>query len=134
MEKEKVCAKIQEVGIVPAVRTSSAEEALFASEVVAKSGIPIVEITMTVPGAIEVISHLVKNLPDVIVGAGTLLDLDTARRCVDAGVQFLTSPGLDLEIVEFAAKGNLCVMAGALTPTEVITAWKAGSDFVKVFP
>jgi 2-dehydro-3-deoxyphosphogluconate aldolase/(4S)-4-hydroxy-2-oxoglutarate aldolase len=134
MEKEKVCAKIQEVGIVPAVRTSSAEEALFASEVVAKSGIPIVEITMTVPGAIEVISLLVKNLPDVIVGAGTLLDLDTARRCVNAGVQFLTSPGLDLEIVEFAAKEKMSVMAGALTPTEVITAWKAGSDFVKVFP
>ena len=104
MEKERVCAKIQEVGIIPAVRTSSAEEARFASEVVAKSGIPIVEITMTVPGAIEVISYLVKNLPDVIVGAGTLLDLDTARRCVDVGVQFLTSPGFDLEIVEFAAK------------------------------
>jgi len=134
VEKEKVCAKIQEVGIVPAVRTSSAEEALFASEVVAKSGIPILEITMTVPGAIEVISLLVKNLPDVIVGAGALLDVDTARRCVDAGVQFLTSPGLDLEIVEFAAKEKMSMMAGGLTPTEVITAWKAGSDFVKVFP
>src|SRR5260370_40390448 len=116
MEKERVCAKIQEVGIVPAVRTSSAEEALFASEVVAKSGIPIVEITMTGPGGREGISHLVKNLPDVIVGAGTLLDLETARRCVDGGVRFLTSPGLDLEIVEFAAKENLCGMAGAPTP------------------
>jgi 2-dehydro-3-deoxyphosphogluconate aldolase/(4S)-4-hydroxy-2-oxoglutarate aldolase len=134
MEKQMVCAKIQEVGIVPAARTSSAEEARFASEVIAKSGIPIVEITMTVPGAIDVISYLVENLPDVIVGAGTLLDLDTARRCVDAGVRFLTSPGLDVEIVEFATKEKLCVMAGALTPTEVITAWKAGSDFVKVFP
>lgn len=134
MEKKEVCVKIQEVGIVPAVRTSSAEDARFAAEVVAKSGIPIVEITMTVPGAIGVISHLVKNLPDVIVGAGTLLDLETARLCVDAGIHFLTSPGLDLEIVEFAAKEKVCVMAGALTPTEVITAWKAGSDFVKVFP
>jgi 2-dehydro-3-deoxyphosphogluconate aldolase/(4S)-4-hydroxy-2-oxoglutarate aldolase len=134
MEKENVCAKIQEVGIVPAVRTSSAEEARFASEVVAKSGIPIVEITMTVPGAIDVISYLVKNLPDVIVGGGTLLNVDTARRCMDVGARFLTSPGFDLEIVEFAAKEKLCVMAGALTPTEVITAWKAGSDFVKVFP
>jgi 2-dehydro-3-deoxyphosphogluconate aldolase/(4S)-4-hydroxy-2-oxoglutarate aldolase len=134
MEKEKVCAKIQEVGIVPAVRTSSADEARFAAEVIAKSGIPIVEITMTVPGAIDVISDLIKNLPDMIIGAGTLLDLDTARRCVDVGVRFLTSPGFDQEIVEFAAKEKLCVMAGALTPTEVITAWKAGSDFVKVFP
>src|SRR6266852_5071101 len=92
LEKNEVCAKIEEIGIVPAVRTSSPEDALFAAEVVARGGIPIVEITMTVPGAIEVISHLVKNLPDVIVGAGTLLDLDTARRCVDAGVQFLTCP------------------------------------------
>ena len=134
MEKQEVCAKIREIGIVPAVRTSSAEDALFAAEVVAKSGIPIMEITMTVPGAIDAILHLVKNLPDVIVGAGTLLDLNTARLCVDAGVHFLTSPGLDLEIVEFAAKENLTMMAGALTPTEVISAWKAGSDFVKVFP
>jgi 2-dehydro-3-deoxyphosphogluconate aldolase/(4S)-4-hydroxy-2-oxoglutarate aldolase len=134
MEKNEVCAKIQQVGIIPAVRTASAEDTRFAAEVVAKSGIPIVEITMTVPGAIEVISHLVRTLPDMIVGAGTLLDLDTARLCVDAGVRFLTSPGLDLEIVEFAAKKKIAVMAGALTPTEVITAWKAGSDFVKVFP
>jgi len=134
MEKETVCAKIREIGIVPAARTSSAEEARFAAEVIARSGIPIVEITMTVPGAIDVISYLTKNLPDVIVGAGTLLDLETTRLCVDAGVQFLTSPGLDLEIVEFATKENLTMMAGALTPTEVITAWKTGSDFVKVFP
>ncbi len=134
MHKEEVCSKIREVGIVPAVRTSSTEDARFAAEVVAKSGIPIVEITMTVPGAIEVISYLVKNLPNVIVGAGTLLDLETARLCVGAGVQFLTSPGLDLEIVNFASKNNLSVIPGALTPTEIISAWKAGSDFVKVFP
>ena len=134
MEKEKVCAQIREVGIVPAVRTSSSDEARFAAEVVAKSGIPIVEITMTVPGAIDVISYLTKNLPDVIVGAGTLLDLDTARLCMDAGVHFLTSPDFDLKIVEFAANEEMCVIAGALTPTEVVTAWKAGSDFVKVFP
>jgi 2-dehydro-3-deoxyphosphogluconate aldolase / (4S)-4-hydroxy-2-oxoglutarate aldolase len=134
MEKKEVFAKIQEVGIVPAVRTSSAEEARFASEVIAKSGIPIIEITMTVPGAIEVISYLVKNLPGVIVGAGTLLDVDMARLCVAAGVRFLTSPGFDPEIVSFAEKEKMCVMAGALTPTEVIAAWKAGADFVKVFP
>ena len=134
MEKHEVCAKIQEVGIVPAVRTSSREDALFAAEVVANGGIPIVEITMTVPGAIEVISHLVQNLPHVIVGAGTVLDLETARLCVDAGVRFLTCPGLDLDIVKFAADKNLTMMAGALTPTEIVTAWKSGSDFIKVFP
>ena len=134
MHREEICERIREVGIVPAVRTSSADDARFAAEAVASSGIPIVEITMTVPGAIDVISYLVKNLPNMIVGAGTLLDVDTARVCVAAGVRFLTSPGLDLEIVSFAAKEKMCVMAGALTPTEVITAWKAGSDFVKVFP
>ncbi len=134
MDKNEVCAKIEEIGIVPAVRTSSPEDALFAAEVVARGGIPIVEITMTVPGAIEVISHLVKNLPDVIVGAGTVLDLETARLCVDAGVRFLTCPGLDLAVVEFAKQRDLAMMAGALTPTEIVTAWKAGSDFVKVFP
>ena len=134
MEKNEVCAKIREIGIIPAVRTSSPEDALFAAEVVARGGIPIVEITMTVPGAIEVISHLVKNLPDVIVGAGTVLDIETARLCVDSGVRFLTCPGLDLGIVEFAKEISLTMMAGALTPTEIVTAWKTGSDFVKVFP
>ena len=134
MEKHEVCAKIQEIGIIPAVRTSSPEDALFAAEVVARGGIPIVEITMTVPGALEVISHLVKNLPHVIVGAGTVLDIETARHCMDVGVRFLTCPGLDLDIVEFAKSKDLTMMAGALTPTEIVTAWKSGSDFVKVFP
>jgi 2-dehydro-3-deoxyphosphogluconate aldolase/(4S)-4-hydroxy-2-oxoglutarate aldolase len=134
MNKEEVRAMIQEVGIIPAVRTSSAEEAHFAAEAVSKAGIPIVEITMTVPGAIEVISDLLRNAPEVIVGAGTVLDSATARLCLRAGAKFLTSPGLDLEIVGFAVKEDVLMMAGALTPTEVITAWKAGSDFVKVFP
>jgi 2-dehydro-3-deoxyphosphogluconate aldolase/(4S)-4-hydroxy-2-oxoglutarate aldolase len=134
LEKNEVCAKIEEIGIIPAVRTSSLEDALFAAEVVARGGIPIVEITMTVPGAIKVISHLVKNLPDVIVGAGTVLDIETASLCVDSGVRFLTCPGLDLGIVEFAKEIGLTMMAGALTPTEIVTAWKTGSDFVKVFP
>ena len=134
LEKNEVCAKIEEIGIIPAVRTSSLEDALFAAEVVARGGIPIVEITMTVPGAIKVISHLVKNLPDVIVGAGTVLDIETARLCVDSGVRFLTCPGLDLGVVEFAKEISLTMLAGALTPTEIVTAWKAGSDFVKVFP
>jgi 2-dehydro-3-deoxyphosphogluconate aldolase/(4S)-4-hydroxy-2-oxoglutarate aldolase len=134
VNKQFVRQRILDIGIVPVVRASSQREARIAAAAVCKGGIPIVEITMTVPGAIEVISHLVKNLPHVIVGAGTVLDLETARLCVDAGAGFLTCPGLDLEIVEFAKKQNLTMMAGALTPTEIVTAWKAGSDFVKVFP
>ena len=134
MKKEDVRAKIEEVGIVPAVRTASAAAARFAAETVSKAGIPIVEIPMTVPGALEVISHLLSHTPDVIVGAGTVLDVETARACLKAGVHFLTSPGLDLDIVKFARQENVLIMAGALTPTEVNAAWKAGSDFVKVFP
>jgi 2-dehydro-3-deoxyphosphogluconate aldolase/(4S)-4-hydroxy-2-oxoglutarate aldolase len=134
VKKEEVQARIEEIGIVPAVRLSSAEDARFATGAVSHGGIPIVEITMTVPGAIEVISDLARNSPELIVGAGTLFDVETARRCLDAGATFLTSPGLDLGIVEFALKEKIVVLAGALTPTEVTTAWKAGADFVKIFP
>jgi 2-dehydro-3-deoxyphosphogluconate aldolase/(4S)-4-hydroxy-2-oxoglutarate aldolase len=134
MDKERVRSTINEVGILPAIRVSSAENARFAAETVAQAGIPIVEITMTTPGAVDVIADLVRNSPQVIVGAGTILDVETARACLKAGAHFLTSPGLDLEIVEFARKENILMLAGALTPTEVVAAYKAGSDFVKVFP
>jgi 2-dehydro-3-deoxyphosphogluconate aldolase/(4S)-4-hydroxy-2-oxoglutarate aldolase len=134
MNKIEVCALIKEIGIVPAIRVSSAEDAHFAAESVTRGGVPIVEITMTVVGAIDLISHLVRYHPKMLVGAGTIMDTEMARRCVDAGVSFLTSPGLDQTLVEFAAKKEVAVLAGALTPTEVITAWRAGSDFVKVFP
>ena len=89
---------------------------------------------MTVPGAIEVITDLAKRHPDMIVGAGTVLDQETARRCVDAGAKFLTSPGVVLEVVEFALKNEVVVFPGVLTATEVIMAWKAGADFIKIFP
>src|SRR5271154_3964286 len=134
MKKEQVRARIEEVGIIPSVRLSSAEEALFASEAVSRGGIPIVEITMTVPGAIEVISYLVKRAPNMIVGAGDVFDSEVARHCIDAGAMFLTSPGLDVRIVEFALGASIVVLPGALTPTEVTRAWKSGADFVKVFP
>jgi 2-dehydro-3-deoxyphosphogluconate aldolase/(4S)-4-hydroxy-2-oxoglutarate aldolase len=134
VKKEEVLAKILEVGIMPGIRTSSAEDGRFAADAIARGGIPIVEITMTVPKAIDVISDMVRSAPHVIVGAGTVLDLETARRCLDAGVSFLTSPGLDLNIIGFAVKENILVISGAMTPTEVITAWQAGSELVKVFP
>jgi 2-dehydro-3-deoxyphosphogluconate aldolase/(4S)-4-hydroxy-2-oxoglutarate aldolase len=134
MKKAEVCALIKEIGIVPGIRVNSAEDAHFAAESVAHGGVPIVEITMTVEGALDLISHLVRFHPKMLVGAGTILDSEMARKCVDAGAGFLTSPGLDLAIIEFASKKEVAVFAGALTPTEVITAWRAGSDFVKVFP
>jgi 2-dehydro-3-deoxyphosphogluconate aldolase/(4S)-4-hydroxy-2-oxoglutarate aldolase len=134
MKREEVRARIEEVGIFPAVRVASAELALFAAESVNEAGIPIVEITMTVPGAVDVITQLARNYPGLIVGAGTVLDADTAQRCLDAGARFLTSPGLVPEVVEFALKKNTVIIPGALTPSEVIAAWKAGVDFVKIFP
>lgn len=134
MKKQDVLAKIREIGIMPGIRTSSAEDGRFAAEAIAQGGIPVVEITMTVPKAIDVIADMAKNSPNLIVGAGTVLDLETARRCIDAGAAFLTGPGLDLKIVEFALKENILIIAGAMTPTEVITAWQAGSELVKVFP
>jgi 2-dehydro-3-deoxyphosphogluconate aldolase / (4S)-4-hydroxy-2-oxoglutarate aldolase len=134
MKREEIRARIAEIGVIPGVRLSSAEDALFASEAVCAAGIPIVEVTMTVPGAVKVIYELARQNPDVIVGAGTLFDVGSAHRCLDAGARFLTSTGLDIEIVRFAAARDVVVFPGALTPTEVMTAWKAGSDFVKIFP
>jgi 2-dehydro-3-deoxyphosphogluconate aldolase/(4S)-4-hydroxy-2-oxoglutarate aldolase len=134
MNRSETCALIREVGIVPAVRVSTAEEAHFAAEAVSSGGIPIVEITLTVTGAVQLISHLTHYHPKLLVGAGTVLSTDLAQKCLDAGASFLTSPGLNLKIVEFALKNGIAAVPGALTPTEVIEAWDAGSDFVKVFP
>ena len=119
---------------MPGVRVATAELALFAAETVYDAGIPVVEITMTVPNAVHVIAQLTQNYPQFIVGAGTVLDKETAARCVDAGARFITSPGLIPEVVEFALKSEVVAIPGALTPSEVIAAWKAGADFVKIFP
>ncbi len=135
MNRTEVFQRIIEVGIIPVIRGTSAEDALLAAEAVSRGGIPIVEITMTVHGAIEAIRDLVKQRgADMLIGAGTVLDAQTARRCLEAGAQFLASPGLDLDTVKLARSQGTVIFAGALTPTEVIAAWKAGSDFVKVFP
>jgi len=134
MTRSEVRAKIEEIGIIPSVRLYSAEDALFAAEALASGGIPIVEVPMTIPGAVNVIRELVRRNPTLIVGAGTLFDVDLAHRCLDAGAVFLTSTGLDVEILNYGLKRGIVVLPGALTPTEVMTAFKAGSDFVKVFP
>lgn len=136
MDKQAVRERILQIGIVPVVRASSSAEARTAAEAVSKGGIPIVEITMTVPGAIEVIRELAKSSsPDeLLVGAGTVLNPEQAQQCLDAGAQFLVSPGFNAKTVALAGAEKRLIMAGALTPTEVIAAWEAGSDFVKVFP
>jgi len=134
MNREDAKARIEEVGIFPGIRVKSADQALYAAETLFHAGIPVVEITMTVPDAVEVIRKLALGFPDLVVGAGTVLDKETAERCLDAGARFLTSTGLVLEVIEAARKANVVSIPGALTPTEVIAAWKAGADFVKIFP
>jgi 2-dehydro-3-deoxyphosphogluconate aldolase / (4S)-4-hydroxy-2-oxoglutarate aldolase len=136
MDKRAVRERIELVGIVPVVRAASSREARLAAEAVCAGGVPIVEITMTVPGAIEVIRELAKSASakQLLVGAGTVLNAETAQKCIDAGAQFLVSPGFKGETVALANREGVLMMAGALTPTEVLAAWEAGSDIVKVFP
>src|SRR6516162_2072077 len=123
MKKDEVCALIKKVGIIPAIRVESGDDAHFAAEAVTHGGIPIVEITMTVPGAVELIAHLCHSDKNLAVGAGTVLDVEMAGKCIDAGASFLTAPSFSPALVEFAAKQNIAVLPGALTPTEVIAAW-----------
>ena len=134
MKKQEVRELIERVGIVPVIRAGSAAEARFAAEAVHEGGVPIVEITMTVPGAVEVIRELAKTMPGTLVGAGTVLNDEAARACADAGAQFLVSPGFHAPTVAAARKLDLLIMAGALTPSEIMEASSAGADFVKVFP
>ena len=134
MNRNQVRVYIEEIGILPSVRVATQELARFAAETVYSGGIPIAEITLTTPGALAVINDLANRFPDMAVGAGTVLDDEMARRSVDAGASFLTSPGFVPEVVAYAKKVDVCVLPGALTPSEIIAAWKAGSDFVKIFP
>jgi 2-dehydro-3-deoxyphosphogluconate aldolase / (4S)-4-hydroxy-2-oxoglutarate aldolase len=134
MTKEKVCALIRQIGILPAIRVPAAEDALFAANQMAKWGIPIIELTMTVPGALDVIRELARTTPKLTVGAGTVCDVATAGACLDAGASFITSPGLDVRIVEFTLKNKLAAIPGVLTPSEVMAAHQAGADMIKIFP
>ncbi len=135
MNKSEILKRIAEIGIVPVVRASSADEAMRVVDAIKEGGINVLEITMTVPGAVAVIEEVTKRFgQDVIVGAGTVLDAETARACMLAGAQFIVSPALNLNTIEMCRRYSIAVMPGALTPTEVVTAWQAGADMVKVFP
>jgi 2-dehydro-3-deoxyphosphogluconate aldolase/(4S)-4-hydroxy-2-oxoglutarate aldolase len=134
MAKREIRSRIEEIGVVPAVRMTSAEDALFVAKALAQAGIPILEIAMNVPGAINVLSHVVKHAPNMIIGGGSITNVPIAQRCLGAGAEFLTSDGLVLPVVEFSTKENVVIFPGAFTPTEIIAARNAGSDFVKVVP
>ncbi len=135
MDKAEVLKKIRTVGLIPVLRASSEEEALALADALACGGVTILEITMTVPGAVELIRRVVKESGDrFLVGAGTVLNADSARACIDAGAQFIVSPAVNLETIAACNALDVAVFPGALTPTEVLTAWQAGADAVKVFP
>jgi len=130
-----VVERIREIGIVPVVRATTAAEALDAVEAIRAGGIPILEITLTVPGAVQIIADLARRLgDDALIGAGTVLDADSARACIDAGARFIVSPALDIPTIETCRRLVVPAFPGALTPTEIVTAWKAGADAIKVFP
>ncbi len=134
MHSKEVSKRINEIGIVPCARVRNPDQVRFAAEALYAAGIPVLEVPLTVPKAMEVIEELAKRYPDMIVGAGTVLDEASAQRCVDAGARYITSPGLVPSVVACAKRADVCVFPGALTPSEVIAAWQAGADFVKIFP
>ena len=135
MNRIEIIKHIETLGLVPVVRASSADEAMKAIEAIKEGGVNVLEITMTVPGAVKVIEAVVdKYGNDIIVGAGTVLDPETARTCMLAGAQFIVSPALNVRTIEICLRYGVPIAPGALTPTEVVTAWQAGADFVKIFP
>jgi 2-dehydro-3-deoxyphosphogluconate aldolase / (4S)-4-hydroxy-2-oxoglutarate aldolase len=134
MNREEVRKRIGEIGIVPCSRVKTVEHARFAAETLYDAGIPVLEIPLTLSDAPKVIGELAKRHEDLVVGAGTVLDSEEARRAIDAGARFITSPGFVPSVVDYAERAGVAVFPGALTPSEVIAAWKAGSDIVKIFP
>jgi 2-dehydro-3-deoxyphosphogluconate aldolase / (4S)-4-hydroxy-2-oxoglutarate aldolase len=135
MNKTDVIQWIKAAGVIPVVRAASADEAMRAIEAIKAGGLSVLEITMTVPGAVRVIEEVAARYgADVLVGAGTVLDAETARACMLAGAQFIVSPALNLETIAMCRRYSIAVIPGALTPTEVLQAWTAGADMVKVFP
>jgi len=135
MTSKEILAFITEVGIVPIVRTSSAESAIQAVEAIYNGGVRAAEITMTVPGAIHALEKLADRFGGkLILGAGTVLDPETARACMLAGAEFFVTPSLRLSTIEMAKRYSKVICPGALTPTEVLAAWEAGADMVKIFP
>jgi len=135
MTREKILKQIGEIGLMPVLRASSVKEALQIADAIVAGGVTVLEVTMTVPGAIKVIEKLAEQSGDkLLIGAGTVLDPETARACLLAGAQFVVSPALNVATIEMCRRYSAPIIPGVLTPTEVVTAWQAGADIVKVFP
>jgi 2-dehydro-3-deoxyphosphogluconate aldolase / (4S)-4-hydroxy-2-oxoglutarate aldolase len=132
---ENAIRRIEEIGIVPVVRAANLDEARKAIDAICSGGIPVIEVTMTVPDAPVIIQELVRHYgTSVLTGAGTVTNRKQAEICLDAGAQFLVSPGLSVPVLQSAAKRGVLAIPGALTPTEVMAALDAGAQLVKIFP
>ena len=135
MEKREVFNRMISEGLIPVIRVSSAQEAVDVSDSLKAGGVTSIEITMTVQGAIDVIKELTQKYKDeIIMGAGTVLDPETGRAALLAGAQFIVSPTLNLDLIHLAHRYSAVVIPGTMTPTEILAAWNAGADMVKVFP
>ncbi len=134
LSKPEVLLHMRKTGLVPVLRADSEEIALHLVEAMAAGGVDVVEVTMTVPGAIPLLRRLGSEFPDLLLGAGTVLDPETARLCILEGAQFIVSPALNIKTIELCQRYSIAVLPGALTPTEVVNAWQAGADVVKLFP
>jgi len=135
MEKREIFNRMVAEGLLPVIRVSSAKEAIAVADAIKEGGVSFLEITMTVQGAIDVIKELTQKYRDeIIMGAGTILDPETGRAALLAGAQFIVSPTLNLDLIQLAHRYSAVVIPGAMTPTEILTAWNAGADMVKVFP
>ncbi|HEV2644868.1 MAG TPA: bifunctional 4-hydroxy-2-oxoglutarate aldolase/2-dehydro-3-deoxy-phosphogluconate aldolase [Acidobacteriaceae bacterium] len=134
MHKSAVLKSLREIGLVPVLRAESETQALALADAIAAGGVTVLEVTMTVPGAVRVIRRLAEDRPDILIGAGTVLDPETARQCILEGAQFVVSPALNTRTIEMCHRYGVAVLPGALTPTEIVTAWQAGADVVKIFP
>jgi len=135
MEKREVFNRMVSEGLIPVIRVSSSQEAIDVSDAIKEGGVTLIEITMSVPGAIDTIKELTHKYKDeIIMGAGTILDPETARAALLAGAQFIVTPTLNLDVIQLAHRYSAVVVPGAMTPTEILTAWNAGADMVKVFP
>ena len=133
--RSKAVIALRDVGIIPIIRASTADIAMPVAEALLQAGLPIAEITMTVPNAIDAIRAVAKRFAGrLLVGAGTVTDAETTRRAVDAGAEFIVTPCLVPEIIEAAQRADVAVLPGALTPGEVFEAFRLGGDMVKVFP
>src|SRR5438270_7462590 len=134
MDKAAVLVALREIGLVPVLRAESVDKAMALASAIADGGVTVLEITMTVPGAIQVMRKLAEQRPDILIGAGTVLDPETARACILEGAKFVVSPALNVKTIEMCHRYSIAALPGALTPTEVVTAWEAGADVVKIFP